>query len=182
MLKELDRADRVLAEGRDQIAGLRISQDRRDLVNSLTAFGNVLSSERGTPFRTHVEGEPRDLNPGVAEEIYYLIGEGLNNAFKHAEATEVILEVAYLAAEFNVRIRDNGKGISKEILAGGASQTHMGLASMRARGHQIRAHLEWWTTSSVGTEVILSVPGNMAYGPPSAGGMGLLVRRLLGRA
>jgi hypothetical protein len=51
---------------------------------------------------------------------------------------------------------------------------------MRARGHQIRAHLEWWTTSSVGTEVILSVPGNMAR-PRSVGGMGLFVRRILGR-
>ena len=180
MHKELDRADRVLAEGRDQIAGLSVSEVRKDLVNSLTAFGNVLSSERGIPFRTHVEGEPRELNPGVSEEIYYLIGEGLNNAFKHAEATEVILEVAYQAAEFNVRIRDNGKGISKEVLAGRASRTHMGLASMRARGHQIRAHLEWWTTSSVGTEVILSVPGNMAYGPRSAGSIGLFVRRILG--
>jgi len=47
----------------------RFSQDRRDLLNSLTAFGNVLSSERGAPFRTHVEGEPRELNPGAAEDV-----------------------------------------------------------------------------------------------------------------
>jgi signal transduction histidine kinase len=172
MLEELDRADRVLAEGRDQIAGLRGSQDRRDLVKSLTAFGNALSSERGIPLRTRVEGAPCELTPGVAEEIYYLLGD----------ATEVILEVAYQEAEFNARVRDNGKGISKEVLADGAPQKHMGLASMRARAVQIRAQLNWWTTSSVGTEVILSVPAKIAYSYGSASGMRLFARRILGRA
>ena len=42
-----------------------------------------------------VDGASRDLNPVVREEAYRIAGEALRNAFKHAQARQIIVTIHY---------------------------------------------------------------------------------------
>ena len=54
---------------------------------------------------------PRDLPPVLHDEVYRIVGEALRNAFRHAQARQVEVEIQYDDRQFRLRVRDNGKGI-----------------------------------------------------------------------
>ena len=85
-----------------------------------------------------VEGQPRDLHPIVRDEIYKIAAEALRNAFRHAQAGRVEVEIRYDDEEFRLRVRDDGKGIDPAVLAAQGIEGHYGL-----RGMPERAARDW---------------------------------------
>jgi signal transduction histidine kinase len=71
--------------------------------------------------------------------------------------------VSYTEAALQVRIRDDGQGISAEVLDAGGRSGQFGLLGMRERAAKIRAHLTLWSKLDAGTEIDLQVPADMAY-------------------
>ena len=179
----LDRADQAIVEGRDAIQNLRSSTT---VVNELAQAIAKLAEEfvtgpdgaRGSPtFRVSVEGTPRDLHPILSEDVCRIAREALRNAFRHAQARRIEVEVTYAEREVHVRIRDDGKGIDPKHMNAGRAR-HWGLASMRERAQQIGAQLNLWSEVGAGTEVELRIPGSVAYGASGArGGLFRLIRR-----
>ena len=80
-----------------------------------------------------VEGTPRNLHPILRDEVYRISAEALRNAFRHAEARQIEVELQYGDRDFTVRIRDNGRGINREVLSGDGREGHYGLHGMRER-------------------------------------------------
>ena len=64
-----------------------------------------------------VEGETRELHPILRDEIYKIAAEALRNAFRHAHAGRVEVEIRYDTEQFRLRVRDDGKGIDPKVLA-----------------------------------------------------------------
>jgi signal transduction histidine kinase len=120
-------------------------------------------------FSMAVEGSPRDLHPIVRDDIHRIAREALRNAFHHAQADRIEVEVTYGARELRVRIRDDGKGIDTQHLSAGRAR-HWGLAGMRERALHIGADLKLWSEVGAGTEVELRIPGAVAYS--ASGGRG----------
>ena len=110
-----------------------------------------------------MEGTPRDLAPLVGDEVYRIAVEALRNAFRHANATRVEVEVHYDRREFRLRVRDDGKGIDPKVLAGGGAAGHYGLAGMHERAAIIGGTLTIWSELDSGTEAELIVPASIAY-------------------
>jgi signal transduction histidine kinase/ligand-binding sensor domain-containing protein len=170
MEKELDRADTVLAEGRDQVAGLRAnSSGSMDLAQVITDFANSLTQEHSATFNLTIEGQPQALHPLVQEEIVRIACEALANAFRHSQATQIEVELAFNRSELRVRVRDNGVGIDAQTLAAGSKSGHWGLVGMGERAAKIRAGIELWSRTGAGTEVALVVSGAVAYDEPRRG-------------
>jgi signal transduction histidine kinase len=164
MEQSLQRADQVLGEGRDRVKDLRASgSDVADLPQALAAEGEHLALAHPTQFRASVEGVHRDLHPIVREEVLLIAREALCNAFRHADAHHIEAEISYTEAALRVRIRDDGQGISADMLEAGGRSGHFGLLGMRERAAKIRAHLTVWSKPAAGTEVDLRVPADMAY-------------------
>jgi signal transduction histidine kinase len=67
---------------------------------------------------------------------------------------------------FQLRIRDDGKGIDPEVVAEGRAG-HYGVPGMRERAKRIGGRLDVWTGIGAGTEIELSIPGSIAYGTSS---------------
>ena len=67
-----------------------------------------------------------------------------------------------------VRIRDDGKGISPEVLEAQGRAGHWGLQGMRERARTIGGELELWSRPQSGTEVQLRIPAASAYEAPRA--------------
>jgi signal transduction histidine kinase len=164
MEQALDRADQVLGERRDRVKDLRASgRGVADLPQALAAEGEQLALVHPTQFRASVEGAPRDLHPIVREEVWLIAREALCNAFRHAGARHIEAEVSYTEAALHVKIRDDGQGISADVLNVGGRSGHFGLLGMRERAAKIRAHLTIWSKPAAGTEVDLRVPADVAY-------------------
>jgi signal transduction histidine kinase len=124
--------DRAIAEGRSVVNNLRSStQITNDLVQAVRSVADELSGEGPPSFRLVVEGAVRDLHPILRDEVFRIASEGLRNAFNHARAHYVEAEIGYGERLLSLRIRDDGNGISEDVLAEGRSG-HYGLSGMRS--------------------------------------------------
>jgi signal transduction histidine kinase len=164
----IELAADAITEGRDAVQGLRTSTvEGNDLPLAISTLGEELSSDSGerhpVGFRVAVEGEPRNLHPMVRDEIYRIAVEALRNAFCHAQAKQVEVEIRYDNEQFRLRVRDDGKGIERAVLAGGSREGHYGLRGMRERATLIGGKLVVWSEVDAGTEVELCVPARGAY-------------------
>jgi len=164
----IELAERALAEGRDAVQGLRDSAAAsNDLGRTISALGEEMAGrqagEGGPDFRVHVEGEARDLAPVIRDEIIRIAGEAVRNAFRHAHARHIEVEIRYDPRHLRLRVRDNGKGIDQKVLDGTGLSGHYGLAGMRERAELARGVLAVWSELDCGTEVELTVPGSAAY-------------------
>jgi len=162
MEQALDRADEVLAEGRDRVRNLRASRKSGDLPEALTLAAERLSFDPTVTLQVKVEGVQRALHPVVFDEVMRIAGEALFNAFTHAQADRVTAEVCYERNQLVVRIRDNGGGMESDVLEHGR-EGHFGLAGMRERAQKIRGQLSIRSRPGEGVELALTIPASHAY-------------------
>jgi signal transduction histidine kinase len=141
-----------------------------DLAEAISNFGEELLSiptgESVPKFRAQVEGTPRTLNPIVRDEAYRIAAEALRNAFRHAKASHIEMEIRYDEQHLRLRIRDDGKGIDPKLVDGNRSPGHWGLRGMRERAKLMGGVVEVWSELDTGTEVELKMPAAIAYVQP----------------
>ena len=164
-------AAKAITEGRDAVQGLRASTlERNDLAVAIRTLGDALASDASAPtppeFSVAVEGETRDLHPIVRDEIYKIAAEALRNAFRHAQAGRVEVEIRYDDEQFRLRVRDDGRGIDPEVLANQGLEGHYGLRGMPERAALIGGKLAVWSEVGAGTEVELRLPARTVYAKP----------------
>jgi len=163
-----DHASQAIAEGRDAVQGLRMSTvEKNDLAVAIRTVGEELASDASTQpspnFNVVVEGASRNLHPILRDEVYRLAVEALRNAFRHAAAQNVEVEIRYDEKYFRLRVRDDGKGIPSDVLSGDGREGHYGLPGMRERAKLVGGKLAIWTELDGGTEIELNIPGARAY-------------------
>lgn len=162
--KTLNRAEEVIAEGRERVRTLRSEESMAtDLPDALAQVSSMVRSKAATPIEFLVEGEPRPLRTVVHDEVYSIGREAITNALRHAAATRIEVEINYAPTHLRMRFRDNGKGMSKEQLEAGSPAGHWGVTGMKERASRIGAKLDIWSTPGAGTEVDVSVPAATAY-------------------
>jgi len=164
----IDQAAQAIAEGRNAVQGLRSSTVvADDLATALSTLGEELAagktSQNSPVFDVEVEGSPRELQPILRDEVYRIAGEALRNAFSHAQARRIELEIRYAESQLRLRIRDDGKGMDSHVIDGGGKAGHWGLRGIRERTKLVGGNLEVWSKVDSGTEIELSIPASTAY-------------------
>jgi signal transduction histidine kinase/ligand-binding sensor domain-containing protein len=164
----IEQARAAIIEGRDAVQGLRSSTVLvNDLARAITTFGAGLAADqagRSCPeFRVHIEGKSRDLPPLVRDEVYLVACETLRNAFRHAHAQRIEVEIRYDPRQFRLRVVDNGKGIDPAVLSAGERAGHHGLPGIHERAELAGGKLTIWSQLDSGTEIELTIPGSIAY-------------------
>lgn len=162
----IDQAAKAITEGRDTVQGLRASAlETNNLADALRALAEDLANENGhaASAQVDVQGAPQDLHPLVRDETFRIAGEALRNAFRHADAKHIDVEIRYDARQLRVRVRDDGLGIAPEVLRAGEKEGHFGLSGMRERAQLVGGTLTVRSVVDAGTEVEFSVPGSRAY-------------------
>src|SRR5207253_888421 len=155
--RAIDQAAQAITEGRDTVQGLRSSTTvTNDLALAITTLGHELASGETNPnaaeFEMAVEGTTRDLHPILRDEVYRIAGEALRNAFKHAQAERIEVEIRYDERQLRVRVRDDGKGIDAKHLNEDGQPGHYGLRGMRERAKLLGGKLAGWSERDSGTE------------------------------
>lgn len=155
----LDRADRVISDGRDAVTNLRATPNAAvDLAHDLTQLGERLSQDLAMTFIVSVDGKPVEIDPVVRQECQRIASEALNNAFHHSRGTRVELNIGYTRRNFLIRVADNGRGFDPKQTYEG----HWGLVGMRERADRLHARLLIGSTPA-GSTVTLEVPARFAY-------------------
>lgn len=165
----LDQADQVITEGREKVRQLRAEATYPgDLEKSLRRAANALTAD-GTPTRITVVvlGEAKILSPRVQDELYAIGREALTNAIKHAQASQIDLELIYERKHLRLRCADNGCGVALEKVRATSRQGHWGILGMRERAHTLGCKLEFSSVLGSGTEVSVSVEARKAYVLPA---------------
>lgn len=153
----------VIEEGRNAVRGLRSgSSDTLSLEQALSMVSQELSAEGQPDFRVIVEGRPEPLHPAVRDEVYRIGHEALVNAFRHACAKNIEVEVEYVSGGLRLFVSDDGVGIDPDVLRSGRDG-HWGLSGMRERAERIGARLKVRSRAAAGTEVELTVSGRVAF-------------------
>lgn len=97
------------------------------------------------------------ITPLAASEIGQvcrITEEAVENAIRHARATEIIIWVGQNEHGFLLEIRDNGHGSDPD----GMRSQGMGLLIMKLRAETVRGHIQVESSSGRGTKVRLQIP------------------------
>jgi signal transduction histidine kinase len=169
----LNQAAEAITEGREAVQGLRApTVETNNLAVAIKTSGEDIAAEGGghssAGLSMEVEGRSRTLHPIVRDEVYRIAGEALRNAFRHAGAKQIEVELHYDERQLRLRIRDDGKGIDPQFLTSQGREGHFGMHGMRERAKLINGKLTVWTAPGSGTEIELSVPAAHAYAVSSA--------------
>jgi signal transduction histidine kinase len=167
----IDRAAGAITEGRDAVQALRSGAlASNELIPALKALGEEMSAIYADPetgqntseFRLVVEGTPEPLHPVLQDELFRIAREAVGNAFRHAGAKSVEVEVRFDGGALRLRVRDDGVGMESSVANGGRTG-HWGLRGMRERANNIGAGFELWSEAGAGTEIEVIVPNTIAY-------------------
>jgi signal transduction histidine kinase len=96
---------------------------------SLRELGGLVEHVQaaGLPVQVVIEGEPRELPPGVDLTAFRIVQEALTNALTHAGQAHARVELRYLSDDLELEILDDGPG------TGDAAGSGYGLVGMRER-------------------------------------------------
>lgn len=159
--RAMDLAEDVLKEGRERVKGLREPYPKsRELGEVLLQTGQAIPAARRPELRLVREGRPRPLQSCTGEELFLIGREAMANAFRHAMADAVEIEIGYGPRELTLRVRDDGHGLPAGVVA---ADGHFGLQGMRERAARAGGSLQLWSRPGLGTEVAVSVPSRRAY-------------------
>jgi signal transduction histidine kinase/ligand-binding sensor domain-containing protein len=173
----LVRADQVLTEGRLKVRDLLPDEDSPgDLSQALEEFGRQYAGGVSVDYRVVTVGTPRELQPLSSRELIRAGREAVTNAFLHAGARRIIVEVHYSTSAATLIVEDDGQGIPAELKQNGRPG-HFGLRSMRAAAAAIGGTLSIRDRDPSGTIVTLTVPAHLAYDKPSGSALWRFLRR-----
>ncbi|MBT8399781.1 MAG: histidine kinase, partial [Rhodothermia bacterium] len=98
----------------------------------------------------------------IATHLYRIAQEGLSNAVRHGQASQVRIILANGQEQVRLRLSDNGRGIPDTI-----DEHHpgMGIRIMRYRARIIGAILEVRKQSEGGTVIVCTLPTDTAFRP-----------------
>ncbi|GCE11593.1 GAF domain-containing sensor histidine kinase [Tengunoibacter tsumagoiensis] len=93
----------------------------------------------------------------VGAAIFRIVQEALTNAYKHANATELTLQIHFQTHEIAVNIDDNGQGLPVRP-QGGAIYSGRGLDGMRERTSELGGSFAIQPSPSGGVRISASIP------------------------
>ncbi len=124
-------ASQALGEMRRLLAILRADDEAASLAPeaSLVQLDALAGQvrEAGLPVEVRVEGEPRELSPGLDASAYRIVQEALTNSLKHAGGSQAVVTLAYGDGVLELEVADDGVGVLN-----GSGNGH-GLLGMRER-------------------------------------------------
>jgi len=134
-----------------------ISQDlqpgalkRLGLVPAINDLVNRYQSNSGPEISFQHYGIPTELDQNFALSIYRIVQEILNNALKHAEATEIFVQLNKEDDALVIHVEDDGKGFDPD-----QKFKSMGLANIRSRVNYLKGSMEIDSREGLGTSFLI---------------------------
>ena len=134
------------------------------LVAALQWMAARFEKRTGVSCRLQTPPQLAELPPGVPLVAYRTAQEALTNVSKHAQASEVRIDLTATAGVLTLEVVDNGRGLTDGDLAKSRS---FGLRGLHERASVVGGWVDL-TSGTAGTVLILSVPLAAASDAPDA--------------
>lgn len=130
---------------------LGLPETLRDLVN------NIQKQSPKLQIKLTLSGALNELGETLNINIYRIIQEAINNAIKHADATELTIDLnAKDTNRLDLTIHDNGKGMDMKAVD---QRNHFGLLGMRERVQGLHGSFAIQSSAQQqGTTVQINIP------------------------
>jgi ligand-binding sensor domain-containing protein/signal transduction histidine kinase len=147
-----------IAEARRYVWDLRSQAlDKNDLPAALSDTARRLTAETVVQAKVEVTGTFRPLSDQIEGHLLRIGQEAINNAVRHAQARNVLVNLKFDAKSVQLNVRDDGIGFNDKVPPNGEAN-HCGLIGMRGRAAQIGGTLRINSRANEGTEVLVDVP------------------------
>lgn len=146
---QLTRAN--LDEARRSVLDLRAAPlDGRTLVEALL----LLAEAAALPVDLLVTGGNQPLPPRVETGLYRIAQEAINNACRHAQASQIIVTLVATPQTVSLVVEDDGRGFDVEAV----SSSRFGLLGLNERVKLLNGRLQIESSVGQGTRIEVEIP------------------------
>jgi PAS domain S-box-containing protein len=139
--------------------------DESGLSTALRWFIDGLAERSGLHVELNISEDLGRLGPEIELAIFRLVQECLTNIHRHSESKTAAIRITRQPDEIHAEVRDHGKGISPERLAGiHFQQVGFGIRGMRERVRQSQGELTI-DSNPLGTKITAVFPVKMPAVP-----------------
>ncbi len=149
----LDNVHKVIFDLRPSVL------DDLGLLSAVRWYAQHRLDESGIKARVEVTGEERPLPPTVEISLFRVVQEAITNIIRHAQASNVLLNVEFKDSAVGIEIEDDGIGFDTETLNLPAGESHgVGLLGMRERVELLGGKFLIESQPGRGTRITVEVP------------------------
>ena len=120
------------------------------LKDALRDFCDQISTGKNLSLKFNFFGEHKRFENSLEIALYRIAQELVNNALKHAEATEIIIQVVQEDNRIHLTVMDNGQGFDLSEINNLKSS---GLQNIKARVESFNGHIDIDSVPGKGTEI-----------------------------
>ena len=127
------------------------------------ASASIFSIVRYSGYRPRVGGDLDALSEAQRVCVYRVVQEALNNAAKHANASEILIAVSGTGTDIRIEVRDNGAGFDSAL----RSEPGLGLVGIKERvNRQLGGDADISSRPGSGTTLLARIP--LRFSPEAA--------------
>ncbi|HMG90239.1 MAG TPA: sensor histidine kinase [Chryseolinea sp.] len=120
------------------------------LQQAIQDYCDGLNESTNLKFNTQFYGLEKRLDTASEIVVYRIVQELLNNVVKHADASEVLVQLMQHEKNLNITIEDNGRGF---IVSEVDDKRSVGLNNVRSRVDYLKGQLDIKSTPGAGTSI-----------------------------
>jgi len=140
---------------------LGLAETLKDLVN------NVQTQHPNLVLNLKLSGNLSTLGETLNINLYRIVQESINNALKHAEATQMTIDLATTkTGALQLTIGDNGKGMDIDAVD---QSNHFGLLGIRERVQGLHGSFNLASELAQGTTIYINIPQAIEMKPSNLG-------------
>jgi signal transduction histidine kinase len=131
--------------------------DDLGLLSAIRWYAERTLKEHGVAVRCEF-GELARLPPELETALFRMCQEAMSNIARHAQATQVLVEVSVEGREVHVTIEDDGKGFDQAEVARRPGRPHWGLLGIGERAALLGGKASIDSSPGAGTRVDVRIP------------------------
>lgn len=134
--------------------------DSLGLRAALQSFTQEWSLRTGIAVNLEMDSRVSRLPEEIELPVFRIVQEGLNNVWKHAQASEVHIDLVHTSPRMlRISIQDDGQGVEKELdLATLAADGHYGLLGISERVANLSGRIHLDRTQEKGFHLVVEIP------------------------
>ena len=152
----IESADAIYEEVHQLVSQLRpLALDRFGLQDALQDLvEDALSRHPDTRIDLHLHTPLEDMESSLATATYRIVQESLNNALRHAQASQITILLSALDQQLHIDVSDNGMGATPDW----ADSGQFGVIGMRERAQGLGGSFRFESLQPSGVRVWAVLP------------------------
>lgn len=130
--------------------------DGEGLLAAFKELAKVITTSHNIPVRVHNLSDLPRINKEREVHVYRMVEEILNNAGRHAQASQVSLNISFSNSIISLIINDDGEGFDLNEVKQG--KKGLGLRNIVARSEILQAEIFWESSKGAGTTFFIHIP------------------------